>query len=75
MKTLTEEEVRKEVYSNTHNEIGPQVEAFIQGAIWMLKKCEESFKTSPPKPFIYERDDDKIYRRGYGTDVTSRELL
>jgi hypothetical protein len=72
MKAPTEKEIREEVYSNTFNETSEFIESFINGAIWMARKWANE---PPPKPYIYERDEDKIYRRGYGTDTMTRELL
>jgi hypothetical protein len=45
MKPPTDEEIRTDVYSNTHQEVGDRVEAFIQGMIYMreiwLKSIED----------------------------------
>jgi hypothetical protein len=71
VKPPTDEEIREEVYSNTFQETGDEIEAFIRGMIYMRDKWLESNYV----PWIYERDGNKIYRRPFGSNPSARELI
>jgi hypothetical protein len=44
MKPPTDDEIRKEVYSETFNEVNDDIEWFIKGMIYMRDKWEKSLK-------------------------------
>ena len=71
MKAPTEAEIREEVYRGTMQETGREVEQFINGALWVAEKWRKAIEEEqkPVKEYIYERDEDKIYRRESGLDV------
>jgi hypothetical protein len=71
MEPPTDDEIRTEVFTETMQETGREVEMYIQGMICMRDKWrraveEERFAVHK---YIYERDEDKVYRREFGFDT------
>jgi hypothetical protein len=73
MKKLTNDEIRAMVYSKTLQETSPDIEHFIQGAIWGHGLAFPEGDTDPE--WIYERDGNNIYRRRPGSEPSTRQLL
>ena len=44
MKAPTEKEIREEIYSLTYQETTPEVECFIKGALWVVKKWAKAIE-------------------------------
>jgi hypothetical protein len=71
MRVPTEAEIREEVYTNTFQETGSEIEVFINGSLWVLEKwakANEAEANQRKEAYIYERDDDSIRRRKFMED-------
>lgn len=68
---MTDDDIRKEVYGMTHQETSSEVEGFIKGMIFMRDKLFRTFNDD----WIFERDGDKVYKRKFGSDPSTRELI
>ena len=75
MKPPTDSKIREDTYSHTYQETGNDIEWFIAGQIYMRDIWLESLASPSEDKWIYERDEDKIYRRRIGAPHKTRELL
>jgi hypothetical protein len=77
MRPPTDQEIENEVYTGTMQETGPEIDGFIKGMKHMRDKWVESLTRNlvQSDEWIYERDGSTVYRRHFGADPSTREVV